>query len=121
MARILIVDDDEVTRVQLGGLLQPQHEVNYAPNGDVALTLCRPGRFQICVMDLFMPVKNGLQTIQDIAAVDPAIKIIAITGENPDLNLDVAKDLGALQTLAKPVTAEALHDAVTAALGHSTS
>jgi DNA-binding NtrC family response regulator len=120
MARILIVDDDEVTRVQLGGLLQPEHDVNYASNGDVALKLCRPGRFQVCVLDLFMPVKNGLQTIQDFAEIDPDLKIIAITGEDPELNLDVAKDLGALQTLAKPVMAEALQTAVAAALEDST-
>ena len=64
-----------------------------------------------------MPVRNGLQTIKDILAIDPALQILAITGENAELNLDIAKELGAVQTLEKPVDPAALREAVRTALG----
>jgi CheY-like chemotaxis protein len=113
MYRILIVDDDEVTRVGLGSLLEAWgHQVAYAPNGDVALRLYKQGRFHMCIVDLFMPGKNGMETIRELREYDAAVQVIAITGMDYGLNLDVAKELGAAQTLTKPVDPNALEEAV---------
>ena len=117
MARILIVDDDQVSRVQLGALLDPLgHEVQYAPNGEVALRMYTQRKFHACVVDLFMPVKNGLQTIRDLKDHDPDARIVAITGMDNDMNLELAEEFGAVQRLTKPVDPEKLRTAVGAAL-----
>jgi CheY-like chemotaxis protein len=118
MSRILVVDDDEVTRVRLGSLLKSwQHDVQYAPNGAVAINLYKRNPFDVCVVDLVMPVTNGLEAIKEIREMDADARIVAITGVSPDLNLDVATNLGAVQTLSKPVNPKDLRQAVLAALG----
>ena len=119
MARVLIIDDDEVARLQLGSLLEADgHEVQFAPNGDVALKLYKRGPYNVCLVDLVMPVKNGLQTIRELKAMDSNVRIIAVTGISPE-NLDMAKEFGATQTLTKPIDPQKLTLAVRQALGRS--
>ena len=67
MAKILGVDDDEVSRLLMGRLLQDAgHETVYATDGEVALERITSGDFEIIVTDLAMPGLNGLRLIQAI-------------------------------------------------------
>lgn len=103
MARILIIDDDEVARLTLGSALEAEgHEVAYASNGEVGLALYVRRPFPVVVIDLVMPVKNGLQTILDLREFDAKARVIAITGLAPE-DLDLAQDFGAMQTMVKPI------------------
>ena len=66
MARILLVDDDEVARLAMGTVLEEEgHDITYAPNGEVGLHLYRQRPFTVVLVDLIMPVKNGLQMIRE--------------------------------------------------------
>jgi DNA-binding response OmpR family regulator len=103
MARILIIDDDEVARLTLGSALEAEgHEVAYASNGEVGLALYMRRPFPLVVIDLVMPVKNGLQTILDLREFDANARVIAITGLAPE-DLDLAEDFGAMRTMVKPI------------------
>ena len=103
MARLLLIDDDEVARLTMGTILEEAgHEVTYAPNGDVGLTLYRRRPFPVVILDLVMPVKNGLQTIREIKELDKSARIIAYSGVSPE-DLDMAQDLGAAYLLTKPM------------------
>jgi DNA-binding response OmpR family regulator len=116
MARILIIDDDDVTRLKIGALLEAEnHDVHYAPDGDVGVKLYERRRFDLVLIDLVMPKKNGLRTIREIEEIDPNARMIAMTGIDPE-NLDLAEDLGAVRTLTKPVEPAQLKVAVQSVL-----
>ncbi|MBE0592047.1 MAG: response regulator [Gemmatimonadales bacterium] len=112
MARILIIDDDEVVRLTTGAILTADdHEVAYAQNGEIGVSMYAGKRFDAVVVDLIMPVKNGLRTIRELREMDPGVRVIAMTGTAPE-DLDLAADLGAIHTLMKPIDAGRLRAAV---------
>ena len=121
MARILIIEDDNVLRFTLSDFLkESNHEVVEASNGEEGLRYFREAPSDIVITDIFMPVKEGLSTIKEIRADNPDCKIIAMTGGGKtnfgnDLCIDVleaAKKLGALQTFKKPFRFSKMADTI---------
>jgi CheY-like chemotaxis protein len=74
----------------------------------------------LILVDIFMPDMDGLEVIQLIRKTRPACKIIAIIGKpGATNNLDIAKHLGAHDTLMKPFSLQELQDAVATQLQSS--
>ncbi len=123
MASILLVeDDDNVRDILQKTLAGAGYEVEVASNGQVALAAYRRHASDVVITDLVMPEKDGLETIMDLRRLDPAVKIIAMSGGGRTLGpgqlyLELARSFGALQVLAKPFTSEALLKAVSDVLG----
>ncbi len=116
MARILIIDDDEVARLTTGVMLEADHhDVAYAPDGQVGVTMYAGRRYDVVIVDLIMPVKNGIRTIRELREMDPGVRVIAVTGAAPE-DLALAADLGAVHSLIKPIDAERLRATVDSAL-----
>ena len=81
MARILLVEDDEAVRGILAKtLVAAGYEVEEAANGEVALAAYRRQASDVVITDLVMPEKNGLEMIMELRRLDPAVKIIAMSG-----------------------------------------
>lgn len=98
---ILVVDDDVGVRESLGCLLQTAgYRVHEAANGKSAIAVTRSNSVDLIVIDIIMPVKEGIETISDVKRSHPDIKIIAISGK-PDY-LRWADRLGADRTFGKP-------------------
>ena len=122
MATILLVDDDEGVRTLLHkALVAAGHEVEDAWNGDVALAAYRRQPRDLVITDLVMPEKDGLETIMALRRLNPAVKIIAMSGGGRTLGLgqlylETARTFGADRILAKPFTSTALLTAVTEVL-----
>ncbi|WP_414665014.1 response regulator [Horticoccus sp. 23ND18S-11] len=116
MARILLVDDDELLRNVLALTLQKMgHVVVEARNGRDALELCAEGLPDLLFTDLIMPEQEGLETIATIRQLHPAVKIIAMSGGGRGDATDYLKSarlLGADRTLHKPFTQEAMARAI---------
>jgi CheY-like chemotaxis protein len=112
MARVLLIDDDEVARLTMGAVLEEAgHEVAYASNGEIAVALYAKRPYSVVLVDLVMPVKNGLQTIQELLELDPNARIVAFSGVAPE-DLDLAAHYGATRLLVKPVDPQDLLAAV---------
>jgi two-component system response regulator (stage 0 sporulation protein F) len=119
MARILVVDDDEVSRLAIGGILDSaKYDVAYAVNGEQAVAFYRKQPFDVVISDLVMPVMNGLQMIRELYERYRDVKIIAVTGVDPE-NLPLAEELGAVGTMSKPVDPQELLGLVEKALSTS--
>lgn len=120
MAKILIIDDEEQVRLYLRKILEPEgHEIVEAGNGKVGLQLYREEPADLIITDIFMPEKEGLETIRELRRDYPEVKIIVISGGGNRLNLDVlpmARRFGALRALAKPFTRQDMLSAVRVAL-----
>ncbi len=116
MARILIADDDaELLPLIQRALMTAGHEALVACDGNQALELVRAGPVDAAILDIYMPEKDGIETIMDLHRQHPGIKIIAITGSAPQTGkamLAMARRLGAHRAMAKPFTADELLEAV---------
>jgi DNA-binding response OmpR family regulator len=116
VARILVIDDDEQVRDMLEEMLESSgHEVVVASDGDTAIELQRSSRCDLVIADMFMPGRDGLDTIREIRAQDPSVKIVALSGGGGFRRFDVlakAPESGATMTMTKPVDMEELVMAV---------
>src|SRR5262249_55656080 len=106
MARVLVLDDEELMReaVRLA-LEQDGHEVYEAADGAAGLTIFRERRIEVVVTDLIMPNKDGSEVIRDLRRISPKAKIIALSGRGGiymKANLDRALMIGATRALMKP-------------------
>jgi DNA-binding response OmpR family regulator len=110
MKRILIVDDEDDFRGMLTLMLQNAgYIVSAASNGREGLKEFEKRRPDLMVTDIFMPEKEGLETIMDVKKIDPAVKIIAVSGGGRVWNMDslpMALKLGAHAVLHKPFRQE---------------
>jgi CheY-like chemotaxis protein len=121
MPHILIIDDDEAMRRSLGQTLERLgHQVSAAPDGKAGVARAAERAPDLVITDLIMPEKEGLETILELRAQHPRIRIIAMSGggrlSNEDY-LHLASRFGATGTLAKPFTREELKEALALAFG----
>ncbi len=109
MANILLVDDDALVRTSLAFALEDAgHRVIQAGNGDEGLAALRNAAFDVVVLDILMPEREGIETIREIRKTWASLPVLAISGGDKTGWSDflrMASALGANDTLAKPFTA----------------
>jgi two-component system, chemotaxis family, chemotaxis protein CheY len=94
-------------------LVADGHRVLAATNGKEGLELWSAHSPDLVIIDIFMPVKEGLETIQELRRKRPDVKIIAISGAPTGvLVLNMAKELGAQEVLHKPFLPDEISSAV---------
>ena len=106
MAKILLIDDDELVRYSLTRVLQgPGHEVVQAPDGVEGLRLFRSAPPALVITDIVMPEQDGLGLISEIRKLDKRVPILVMSGGGDKLGTDflvLAQLMGANAILAKP-------------------
>lgn len=117
MTKILVIDDDDLVRGMMCNVLKKNgYTVLEAENGNVGMEHVRnAGSIALVITDILMPDKEGLETITEICAFDPDIKIIAMSGggKTQDMTfLNLAKKIGASKALEKPFRPGDLLEAV---------
>jgi len=117
VARILVIDDDDLFRSMLAEILEMEgFEVESAADGDVGVAKFLAHSPEVVVTDIVMPEKEGIQTIRELLQVNPEAKIIAMSGggrrATSDDYLALAEDLGAQRTLSKPFQSAELIEAI---------
>ena len=114
--RIAVVDDQEVVRAGFGALLgtQPDFVVaGTAADGSEAIRLCHDVPVDVVLMDVRMPVLDGIEATRRIVAESaPGPRILMLTTFDLDEHVYDALAAGASGFLLKDVTAERLFDAV---------
>jgi len=116
--RILLVDDQALFRESLALLLNAQpdlHVVGEAPNGEAALAQVAAVRPQVVLMDLRMPILDGVAATRRLRAEHPGVQVIALTTFDDDADVFAALRAGAIGYLLKDVSGETLFEAVRAA------
>ncbi|MDE2140784.1 MAG: response regulator [Elusimicrobia bacterium] len=100
--KLLIVDDDADIRRVLRGILTPLGTVLEAAGGAEALILVRDEKPSLMLLDVSMPVMDGLTVLTDALSIDPKLIVLMLTGE---LDLNTARralDAGARAYVTKP-------------------
>ncbi len=116
--RIMLVDDHAVVRSGLGAFLSvnPDLElVGEAENGEQAVVRANLLKPDVILMDLMMPVMDGVAATQAIKKQNPQIQIVALTSFQEDELVQNALKAGAVGYLMKNVTARELAAAIKAA------
>jgi DNA-binding NarL/FixJ family response regulator len=114
--RVVVVDDQEIVRAGFAALLDTQDDIEVvgtAADGAEAVDLCREQRPGVALMDVRMPVMDGIEAtrlITDGGLAGP--RVIMLTTFDLDEYVYDALGAGATGFLLKDVTAEALFDAV---------
>ena len=116
MTRILVIDDEESVRTVLRQMLEKEgYEIEDAEDGAVGLKLLHEHLPDLIITDLFMPEKEGIETMIEVRKHFPQVKIIAISGGGRMGKLDLlpmAESFGAQRTLAKPFERKELLETV---------
>lgn len=105
--KILVIDDEDAYRKMLKKALdQGGYQVLEAEGGRVGLRMYREFKPDLVITDLVMPDMEGIETIKALKALNPNVKIIAISGgglNNPEIYLRLAKLMGAGHVFSKPL------------------
>ena len=116
MSRILLIEDDIQVRSMLKKMLtKAAYEVEDVSNGEEACEVLHVRGADLVVTDIFMPKKDGLETIFQFKQENPGLKIVAISGGAPggSLNfLPLAESMGADLVLKKPFSQKTFLNAV---------
>ncbi|MFK0248155.1 response regulator [Amycolatopsis azurea] len=116
--RVLIVDDQALFREALATLLEVQPEIEVvgeAADGEQAVRLCAELRPDVALMDLRMPVLDGIAATTRLRAEQPGVQVLALTTFDDDEDVFAALRAGAVGYLLKDVSSTRLVEALVAA------
>ena len=116
--RTLITDDHKVVRRGLRGFLELDSElevVGEASNGEEAVALARRLKPDVVLMDLLMPVMDGIEATREIRRQLPEVEVVALTSVLEDAAVTGAIKAGAIGYLLKTTDADELCEAIKAA------
>lgn len=102
--KILIVDDDEMVIESLDIILSTDPDleiIGKATNGNEAIEFCKKNSVDIVLMDIQMPVMDGICACRIIKKINPDIKIIMLTTFNDYKNINQSLHAGASGYLLK--------------------
>jgi two-component system OmpR family response regulator/two-component system response regulator CpxR len=102
--KILLVDDD----VELAGMLQSYleqegYEVGVANDGERGVTEALSGRYDLVVLDVMMPGKNGVDALREVR-MHSRIPVLMLTAKGDDVDRILGLELGADDYVPKPCT-----------------
>src|SRR5260370_15623970 len=114
---VLSSDDEEEIRESLQTLLELEgYEVEAAPNGEQGLSKLEERPFDLVLLDLALPDRNGIELLPEIRALDPQISVIMITAYGTVEDAVRAMQSGATNFIQKPWDNEKLLADVRAAV-----
>jgi CheY-like chemotaxis protein/anti-sigma regulatory factor (Ser/Thr protein kinase) len=113
MKRILVVDDDRTTRFLLHKILRKAgFSTRVAKDGVEALRTLRSHRFDLLLLDVWMPRMNGLELLEKIGTRKSRPRVVVLTSDDTPETLLKAVRAHASEYLHKPIAAPALLESV---------
>ena len=106
MKKILIAEDNDSNFVLMSYILKKHYQFERAKNGQEAVEMIDKGQYDIVLMDIKMPIMNGLEATKAIKEKHPDLPILALTANAFDSDRQLAMDAGCDDFLSKPVSSE---------------
>jgi two-component system, NtrC family, nitrogen regulation response regulator NtrX len=107
MPNVLVVDDEAGIRDSLSAILADEgYAASCAENGEVCLDLLRKSAFDVVLLDIWLPGKDGLEILETIRELDDPPEVIMISGHGTIETAVRATKLGAYDFLEKPLSLE---------------
>lgn len=107
--RILLAEDDE----NLGSLLREylqakSYDTHWLTDGEKAYRSFKKNKYDICILDIMMPVKDGFTLAREIRIIDPEVPVIFLTAKSLKDDVLEGFSIGADDYITKPFSMEEL-------------
>ena len=104
-AKILICDDSILARKSLRGILNGFgfNDVSEVSNGEDAVNFCKENKPGIVLLDIVMPVKDGVTATAEIMEAVPDTKIVIVSSVGTQTHIKEAIKAGAKDFIQKPI------------------
>ena len=120
MARILVVDDQDMMRDSLSATLSREgHDVQALPDPQVAIARLTAGRFDLLISDVKMPKMTGVELLSEAKRLRPELPVVLMTAFATVATAVEAMKLGAYDYIQKPFDGEEIKLLVDRTLEHS--
>jgi len=104
---ILVVDDEAGVRTSLTGILSDEgYHVEAVDSGEAALALLEGRRFDLLLLDVWLPKMDGLETLSRVRTLDPEVPVVVISGHGSIETAVKAVRMGAQDFVEKPLSLE---------------
>ncbi|WP_300702087.1 ATP-binding protein [Bacteroides sp.] len=110
--KILIVEDTESNYLQINVLLKKDYTISWAVNGEEAVNSFLREQPDLILMDIRMPIMNGVQATEKIRTIAPNLPIIAVTANAFFIEQQQALAAGCNDVISKPYTFEKLSETI---------
>lgn len=100
--RILVVDDDEMNLKRTQMILEKEYTVFLAKSGQEALDKIKTERFDLILLDIAMPMMDGIETFRRMKDSSVESPVIFLTASGYEDDVRSAINLGAVNYLKKP-------------------
>jgi len=108
-AKVLLAEDDQNLGLLLKQYMNAKgYETDLYPNGKVALKGFKNNKYDICIIDVMMPVKDGFTLSNDLKIIAPDVPIIFLTAKSMKEDVVEGFKIGADDYITKPFSMEVL-------------
>ena len=106
MKKVLVAEDNDSNWTLMTYVLKRNYEPARAHNGEEAVKMALTGEYALVIMDLKMPVMDGLEATRQIKTAMPDLPVIALTANAFDSDRQDAFEAGCDNFISKPVSAD---------------
>ena len=106
MKKILIAEDNDSNFILMTYILKKYYQFERAKNGQEAVEMAEKNTYDIVLMDIKMPIMDGLEATKTIKEKFPDLPIIALTANAFDSDRQLALEAGCNDFLSKPVSSD---------------
>lgn len=106
MKKILIAEDNDSNFILMTYILKKFYQFERAKNGKEAVEMANANQYDLVLMDIKMPIMDGLEATKLIKKAHPELPIIALTANAFDSDRQLAFDAGCNDFLSKPVSSD---------------
>ena len=106
MKKILVAEDNDSNFILMTYILKKYYQYDRARNGQEAVEMVDKENYDMVLMDIKMPVMDGLEATVAIKEKHPDLPIVALTANAFDSDRQLALEAGCQDFLAKPVSSD---------------
>ena len=117
MKKILVAEDNDSNFILMTYILKKFYQFERAKNGQEAVDMVEKGEYDLVLMDIKMPIMDGLEATKKIKETHPSLPIIALTANAFDSDRQMAFDAGCDEFLSKPISSDLCLKTITKVLG----
>ncbi len=104
MKRILIAEDNDSNFILMTYILRQRYEYDRARNGKEAVEMTTNTNYDLVLMDLKMPVMDGLEATRQLKAMRPQLPVVALTANAFEQDREMALEAGCDDFMTKPIS-----------------
>lgn len=112
MKTILVAEDNDSNYLLMTYILKRDYQVIRAANGQEAVEKVNAGGVDLVLMDIKMPVMDGLEATKIIKEAHPELPVIALTANAFETDKQLALEAGSNEFLTKPVNSRKCLDTI---------